>query len=111
MSSQIGKTGAYLQFLSILSRMLIRLTEVDVYDEEEINIREFCVGDPWAWNPLQSVSRVTVCPLPSRWNSQIRDPTHPRGLEGCFSLSLVCRHFAQYQSGTWDAFVEIKSPH
>ncbi|XP_069462058.1 protein GREB1 isoform X2 [Ambystoma mexicanum] len=36
--SQIGKTGAYLQFLSILSRMLVRLTEVDVYDEEEINI-------------------------------------------------------------------------
>ncbi|XP_034288005.1 protein GREB1 isoform X3 [Pantherophis guttatus] len=35
---QIGKTGAYLQFLSILSRMLIRLTEVDVYDEEEINV-------------------------------------------------------------------------
>ncbi|KAG8445654.1 hypothetical protein GDO86_010438 [Hymenochirus boettgeri] len=35
---QIGKTGAYLQFLSVLSRMLIRLTEVDVYDEEEINI-------------------------------------------------------------------------
>ncbi|XP_053523104.1 protein GREB1 isoform X4 [Artibeus jamaicensis] len=35
---QIGKTGAYLQFLSILSRMLVRLTEVDVYDEEEINI-------------------------------------------------------------------------
>lgn len=39
--SQIGKTGAYLQFLSILSRMLIRLTEVDVYDEEEINVGEF----------------------------------------------------------------------
>ncbi|XP_074437969.1 protein GREB1 isoform X3 [Larus michahellis] len=36
--NKIGKTGAYLQFLSILSRMLIRLTEVDVYDEEEINI-------------------------------------------------------------------------
>ncbi|XP_077166985.1 protein GREB1 isoform X5 [Paroedura picta] len=35
--NRIGKTGAYLQFLSILSRMLIRLTEVDVYDEEEIN--------------------------------------------------------------------------
>lgn len=52
MSSQIGKTGAYLQFLSILSRMLIRLTEVDVYDEEEINLRELCVGDTWAWNPL-----------------------------------------------------------
>ncbi|KAG8571101.1 hypothetical protein GDO81_011524 [Engystomops pustulosus] len=34
---QIGKTGAYLQFLRILYRMLIRLLEVDVYDEEEIN--------------------------------------------------------------------------
>ncbi|KAM4771206.1 protein GREB1 [Rhinophrynus dorsalis] len=35
---QVGKTGAYLHFLSVLSRMLIRLTEVDVYDEEDINI-------------------------------------------------------------------------
>ncbi|XP_005995991.1 protein GREB1 [Latimeria chalumnae] len=35
---QVGKTGAYLQFLSILSRMLIRLMEVDVYDEQEISI-------------------------------------------------------------------------
>ncbi|XP_075057527.1 protein GREB1 isoform X2 [Mixophyes fleayi] len=35
---QVGKMGAYLQFLSVLSRMLIRLTEVDLYDEEEINI-------------------------------------------------------------------------
>ncbi|ELK29169.1 Protein GREB1 [Myotis davidii] len=52
---QIGKTGAYLQFLSILSRMLIRLTEVDVYDEEEINVdlreesewRYLQLSDPW----------------------------------------------------------------
>ncbi|XP_045700496.1 protein GREB1 isoform X3 [Phyllostomus hastatus] len=52
---QIGKTGAYLQFLGILSRMLVRLTEVDVYDEEEINIhpREepdwhyLQLSDPW----------------------------------------------------------------
>ncbi|XP_063779642.1 GREB1-like protein [Pseudophryne corroboree] len=34
---QVGKTGAYLQFLRILYRMLIRLLEVDVYDEEAIN--------------------------------------------------------------------------
>uniref|UniRef100_A0AAY4ACH7 Protein GREB1 n=1 Tax=Denticeps clupeoides TaxID=299321 RepID=A0AAY4ACH7_9TELE len=34
---QVGKTGAYLQFLGILSRMLIRLMEVDIYDEEGIN--------------------------------------------------------------------------
>ncbi|XP_020510331.1 GREB1-like protein [Labrus bergylta] len=32
---QVGKTGAYLQFLRILFRMLIRLLEVDVYDEED----------------------------------------------------------------------------
>ncbi|XP_034153100.1 protein GREB1 isoform X2 [Esox lucius] len=34
---QVGKTGAYLQFLGILSRMLIRLMEVDIYDEEDIH--------------------------------------------------------------------------
>ncbi|KAM9322802.1 GREB1-like protein isoform 2-T3 [Pholidichthys leucotaenia] len=32
---QVGKTGAYLQFLRILFRMLIKLLEVDVYDEDE----------------------------------------------------------------------------
>lgn len=37
---QVGKTGSYLQFLRILFRMLIRLLEVDVYDEEEINTGE-----------------------------------------------------------------------
>ncbi|XP_057707848.1 protein GREB1 [Corythoichthys intestinalis] len=34
---QVGKTGAYLHFLGILSRMLIRLMEVDIYNEDEIN--------------------------------------------------------------------------
>ncbi|KAM6942963.1 protein GREB1 [Xenentodon cancila] len=34
---QVGKTGAYLHFLGILSRMLIRLMEVDIFDEEDIN--------------------------------------------------------------------------
>lgn len=37
----MGKTGSYLQFLRILFRMLIRLLEVDVYDEEEINTSEY----------------------------------------------------------------------
>ncbi|XP_066575361.1 GREB1-like protein isoform X1 [Amia ocellicauda] len=35
---QVGKTGAYLQFLRILFRMLIRLLEVDVYDEQELDV-------------------------------------------------------------------------
>ncbi|XP_044538958.1 GREB1-like protein [Gracilinanus agilis] len=51
---QVGKTGSYLQFLRILFRMLIRLLEVDVYDEEEININHnessessLSERDPW----------------------------------------------------------------
>ncbi|XP_027431840.1 GREB1-like protein isoform X1 [Zalophus californianus] len=51
---QVGKTGSYLQFLRILFRMLIRLLEVDVYDEGEINAdhsesREVSQleGEPW----------------------------------------------------------------
>ncbi|XP_014892841.1 protein GREB1 isoform X3 [Poecilia latipinna] len=34
---QVGKTGAYLHFLGLLSRMLIRLMEVDIYDDEDIH--------------------------------------------------------------------------
>uniref|UniRef100_A0A8C2QM06 Growth regulation by estrogen in breast cancer-like n=1 Tax=Cricetulus griseus TaxID=10029 RepID=A0A8C2QM06_CRIGR len=51
---QVGKTASYLQFLRILFRMLIRLLEVDVYDEEEINTDNNetsgvsqSEGDPW----------------------------------------------------------------
>lgn len=40
---QVGKTGAYLHFLGILSRMLIRLMEVDIYDEEDINYSPYCI--------------------------------------------------------------------
>lgn len=39
----MGKTGAYLHFLGILSRMLIRLMEVDIYDEEDINCSQ-CIS-------------------------------------------------------------------
>lgn len=45
---QVGKTGSYLQFLRILFRMLIRLLEVDVYDEEEINR-----GESWPRVPAR----------------------------------------------------------
>uniref|UniRef100_A0A8C6NI26 Growth regulating estrogen receptor binding 1 n=1 Tax=Nothobranchius furzeri TaxID=105023 RepID=A0A8C6NI26_NOTFU len=38
---QVGKTGAYLHFLGILSRMLIRLMEVDIYDEDDINYSQY----------------------------------------------------------------------
>lgn len=45
MCLQVGKTGAYLQFLGILSRMLIRLMEVDVFDEEDINCSEYITSE------------------------------------------------------------------
>ncbi|XP_066537902.1 GREB1-like protein [Hoplias malabaricus] len=64
---QVGKTGAYLQFLRILFRMLIRLLEVDVYDEEEIEE----VEDPAApvssglqWPDLEDIQKMTFDPCP-----------------------------------------------
>lgn len=47
----MGKTGSYLQFLRILFRMLIRLLEVDVYDEGEINTGEFRTPAVWGRGP------------------------------------------------------------
>ena len=41
--------------------MLIRLTEVDVYDEEEINISEFPVDDPADWNNLHQFLKGPCC--------------------------------------------------
>ncbi|XP_044629492.1 GREB1-like protein isoform X5 [Equus asinus] len=60
---QVGKTGSYLQFLRILFRMLIRLLEVDVYDEGEINT-DHCEssevsqseGEPWP--DIESFSKM-----------------------------------------------------
>uniref|UniRef100_A0A8C0DEH1 GREB1 like retinoic acid receptor coactivator n=1 Tax=Balaenoptera musculus TaxID=9771 RepID=A0A8C0DEH1_BALMU len=60
---QVGKTGSYLQFLRILFRMLIRLLEVDVYDEAEINTDHSessevnqSEGEPWP--DIESFSKM-----------------------------------------------------
>ncbi|XP_040335191.1 GREB1-like protein isoform X4 [Herpailurus yagouaroundi] len=60
---QVGKTGSYLQFLRILFRMLIRLLEVDVYDEGEINAdHSECSGVSQAegepWPDIESFSKM-----------------------------------------------------
>uniref|UniRef100_A0A8P4G1B8 GREB1 like retinoic acid receptor coactivator n=1 Tax=Dicentrarchus labrax TaxID=13489 RepID=A0A8P4G1B8_DICLA len=57
---QVGKTGAYLQFLRILFRMLIRLLEVDVYDEEEEEEEE--VPTP-VYNQLPDIEDVRKLPF------------------------------------------------
>ncbi|XP_047382799.1 GREB1-like protein isoform X7 [Sciurus carolinensis] len=60
---QVGKTGSYLQFLRILFRMLIRLLEVDVYDEEEINTdhaesSEASQSEGEPWPDIESFSKM-----------------------------------------------------
>ncbi|XP_037661426.1 GREB1-like protein isoform X5 [Choloepus didactylus] len=60
---QVGKTGSYLQFLRILFRMLIRLLEVDVYDEEEINTDhgegdEVRQAEAEPWPDIESFSKM-----------------------------------------------------
>uniref|UniRef100_A0A8D2AV15 GREB1 like retinoic acid receptor coactivator n=1 Tax=Sciurus vulgaris TaxID=55149 RepID=A0A8D2AV15_SCIVU len=60
---QVGKTGSYLQFLRILFRMLIRLLEVDVYDEEEINAdhaesSEASQSEGEPWPDIESFSKM-----------------------------------------------------
>nr|XP_034981164.1 GREB1-like protein isoform X9 [Zootoca vivipara] len=60
---QVGKTGSYLQFLRILFRMLIRLLEVDVYDEEDINTshtedKEIAQPSNDQWPDVEIISKM-----------------------------------------------------
>ncbi|XP_023576121.1 GREB1-like protein isoform X2 [Octodon degus] len=73
---QVGKTGSYLQFLRILFRMLIRLLEVDVFDEEEINadhsessLSSQADGEPWP--DLESFSKMP-------FDASVHDPKYRR---------------------------------
>uniref|UniRef100_A0A8P4KEI1 GREB1 like retinoic acid receptor coactivator n=1 Tax=Dicentrarchus labrax TaxID=13489 RepID=A0A8P4KEI1_DICLA len=60
---QVGKTGAYLQFLRILFRMLIRLLEVDVYDEEEEEEEETSEVPTPVYNQLPDIEDVRKLPF------------------------------------------------
>uniref|UniRef100_H0W6M8 GREB1 like retinoic acid receptor coactivator n=1 Tax=Cavia porcellus TaxID=10141 RepID=H0W6M8_CAVPO len=73
---QAGKTGSYLQFLRILFRMLIRLLEVDVFDEAEINADHSdsspsgqAEGEPWP--DLESFSKMP-------FDVSVHDPKYSR---------------------------------
>ncbi|XP_062427145.1 protein GREB1 isoform X1 [Rhea pennata] len=85
---QIGKTGAYLQFLSILSRMLIRLTEVDVYDEEEININIKEESDQYyhqpgdVWPDLETFKKIP-------FDYTIHDPKYEDASLICTKLQTI----------------------
>ncbi|XP_062850620.1 GREB1-like protein isoform X2 [Trichomycterus rosablanca] len=74
---QVGKTGSYLQFLRIVFRMLIRLLEVDVYDEEELEEEvvpddlDVPVSSGLAWPDLEEMQKKT-------FNHNPRDPRFRR---------------------------------
>ncbi|XP_058143616.1 protein GREB1 [Dasypus novemcinctus] len=99
---QVGKTGAYLQFLSILSRMLVRLTEVDVYDEEEINthLREESdwqyvqLGDPWP--DLELFKKMP-------FDYIIHDPKYE-------DASIICSHLRSVKSEDREAARKAEDP-
>uniref|UniRef100_A0A3Q3WKA4 GREB1-like protein n=1 Tax=Mola mola TaxID=94237 RepID=A0A3Q3WKA4_MOLML len=65
---QVGKTGAYLQFLRILFRMLIRLLEVDVYDEEEDEedkeMSEVRTPINTQWPDIEEIRKLPFDPYP-----------------------------------------------
>ncbi|XP_009669687.1 protein GREB1 isoform X2 [Struthio camelus] len=85
---QIGKTGAYLQFLSILSRMLIRLTEVDVYDEEEININIKEESDQYYHQPGDVWPDLETCKkIP--FDYTIHDPKYEDASLICTKLQTI----------------------
>ncbi|KAG7525431.1 hypothetical protein JOB18_026742 [Solea senegalensis] len=64
---QVGKTGAYLEFLRIMFRMLIRLLEVDVYDEEEEEEETSEVTTPentHQWPDIEEIRKLPFDPYP-----------------------------------------------
>uniref|UniRef100_A0A4W5QQC7 GREB1 like retinoic acid receptor coactivator n=1 Tax=Hucho hucho TaxID=62062 RepID=A0A4W5QQC7_9TELE len=87
---QVGKTGAYLQFLRILFRMLIRLLEVDVYDEEELEdtITDISEATPPArtqWPDIEEIRKLPFDLFPRdpkfRRASSVYTDKMPKGLK------------------------------
>uniref|UniRef100_A0A673A2V2 Growth regulating estrogen receptor binding 1 n=1 Tax=Sphaeramia orbicularis TaxID=375764 RepID=A0A673A2V2_9TELE len=83
---QVGKTGAYLQFLRILFRMLIRLLEVDVYDEEEQGEEEEGEDLNFQWPDIEGIQRLPFDPYPRdpkfRKASPVYSDKMPKCLKG-----------------------------
>ncbi|KAM9845471.1 GREB1-like protein [Aulostomus maculatus] len=87
---QVGKTGAYLQFLRILFRMLIRLLEVDVYDEDEEEdgeeeTREVITPVYTQWPDIEEIRKLPFDPYPRDSKFRNASPVYsdkmPKGLK------------------------------
>uniref|UniRef100_H2MTI9 GREB1 like retinoic acid receptor coactivator n=1 Tax=Oryzias latipes TaxID=8090 RepID=H2MTI9_ORYLA len=79
---QVGKTGAYLQLLRLLHRMLIRLLEVDVYDEEEEHEEDGEQHRNSQWPDVEEIRKMPFDPTPRdpkfRKASPVYSPRIPR---------------------------------
>ncbi|XP_062385890.1 GREB1-like protein isoform X1 [Sardina pilchardus] len=80
---QVGKTGAYLQFLRILFRMLIRLLEVDVYDEEDLeeDLAEPSDQTPTTvtrWPDVEEIRKMPFDPVPRDPKFRLSSPLHSK---------------------------------
>nr|XP_020447080.1 GREB1-like protein isoform X2 [Monopterus albus] len=86
---QVGKTGAYLQFLRILFRMLIRLLEVDVYDEEEEEEEETSeVTTPvnTQWPDVEEIRKMPFDPYPRDPKFKKASPVYSDKMPKCLKV-------------------------
>ncbi|TRY68187.1 hypothetical protein DNTS_006982 [Danionella cerebrum] len=82
---QVGKTGAYLQFLRILFRMLIRLLEVDVYDEQQLeeDVQDKSTDVPTSgplWPDVEDIRQLTFDLYPHDYKFQYTSPVYADGM-------------------------------
>ncbi|XP_041659055.1 GREB1-like protein [Cheilinus undulatus] len=89
---QVGKTGAYLQFLRILFRMLIRLLEVDVYDdgeeeEEEEETSEATTPVNTQWPDIEEMQKLPFDPNPRDPKFRKASPVYTNKMPKCLKDS------------------------
>ncbi|XP_053185688.1 GREB1-like protein isoform X1 [Scomber japonicus] len=81
---QVGKTGAYLQFLRILFRMLIKLLEVDVYDEEEEEeTSEVTCPASTQWPDIEEIRKLPFDPYPRDSKFRKASPVYSDKMPKC----------------------------
>nr|XP_061835256.1 GREB1-like protein isoform X2 [Nerophis lumbriciformis] len=106
---QVGKTGAYLQFLRILFRMLIRLLEVDVFDEEEEEDEveetpEVVTPVSIQWPDIEDIRKLPFNPNPRDSKFRKASPVHSDKMP-----KLKVRDLKKEEKGQVEAKQETKS--
>ncbi|XP_061878428.1 GREB1-like protein isoform X3 [Entelurus aequoreus] len=111
---QVGKTGAYLQFLRILFRMLIRLLEVDVFDEEEdedeledfnsAETPEVVTPVSTQWPDIEDIRKLPFNPNPRDSKFRKASPVHSDKMP-----KLKVRDMKKEEKGQVEAKQETKS--